>query len=525
MDLIADAHFGSYRILHLLGVGGMGQVFAAEDQRLGRKVALKILPAESMKKGDRVYRFEQEARTVSALNHPNIVTVYEIGEIDHIHYMATEYVEGHTLRTALVSGIPLTKALDVTIQTAAALAAAHAAGIVHRDIKPENIMVRPDGYVKVLDFGLAKLTEVQSFSGSSDDPTMLTTPGQVMGTYAYMSPEQARGQNVDARTDVWSLGTVLYEMLAGSTPFAAPTATDTLARVLERQAPPLARAGKPIPADLQRIIDRALAKDRDERYHTIADMALDLKQVKRDIELKEVSGQSIEAATSFQPSTRSLKWPVVLAFAALLTVVAAVAWWPKHPTPAPQQTPAAAVLPQRELTYRVHVQKMKAGKPDGEEFLAAPGQVFDNGWKIMLDFTSPQSGFLYVLDEAANAEGHSEFTLFFPLPQTNRGVSQIPSGQTIRTGWARFGAQPGKETFWIICSANPVQNLERAIREVANPQHMGVIRDTAQINDIRELLTRPTAEKPKITTTEISYQTTIRGRGEVLVAGLAIEHR
>jgi serine/threonine protein kinase len=506
----------------------MGQVFAAEDQRLGRKVALKILPAESMKKAERVRRFEQEARTVSALNHPNIVTVYEIGQIDGTHYMATEYVEGHTLRTVLASPVSVTKALDIATQTAAALAAAHAAGIVHRDIKPENIMVRPDGYIKVLDFGLAKLAEVQTLSASGDDPTMLsalTSPGQIMGTYAYMSPEQARGLDVDARTDVWSLGTVLYEMLAGSTPFAAPTATDTLARVLERQPQPLAKAGKPVPAELQRILDCALAKDRDERYHTVADMALDLKQVRRDIELKESKGQTSDDAIVRPRGTQSLTWRLILGLAALLVLAGAVSWWPKHRESPSNQTPAATVLPQRELTYRVHVQKMKAGKPEGEEFLASPAQVFDSGWKIMLDFTSPQSGSLYVLDESPNAQGNSEFTVFFPLPQTNGGISQVAASQTARTGWARFGAQPGKETFWIIWSATPLSDVEQIIRDVSNPQHMGVIADTAQIAAIRELLTQPTAEKPEITTTANSRQTTIRGPAEVLISALPIEHR
>ncbi len=212
---------GHYQVLSHIGHGGMGEVFLAQDTSLGRKVALKLLRREFTGNEERLRRFQQEARAASALNHPNILTIHEIGQDDTLHFIATEYVEGETLREH-ISRAPLTlgRVLDVAVQAASALSAAHQAGIVHRDIKPENIMLREDGYVKVLDFGLAKLAETKT--ADSAVPTLLqveTEPGRVMGTVSYMSPEQARGLDVDARTDIWSLGVMIYEMAAGRQPF------------------------------------------------------------------------------------------------------------------------------------------------------------------------------------------------------------------------------------------------------------------------------------------------------------------
>src|SRR2546425_120949 len=214
---------GPYQVLSLIGAGGMGEVYLARDSRLGRKVALKLLPKEFTQSSDRVRRFEREARAVSALNHPNILTIHEIGQLEDTHYIATEFIDGETLRRQMARGrVPLREALDVACQVAGALAAAHDAGIVHRDIKPENIMVRPDRLVKVLDLGLAKLTEAQAPSANTEAPTVAevkTETGVVMGTVSYMSPEQARGLKLDARTDLFSLGVVMYEMVAGRAPF------------------------------------------------------------------------------------------------------------------------------------------------------------------------------------------------------------------------------------------------------------------------------------------------------------------
>src|SRR5262249_3322319 len=220
---LAGQSFSHYQALSLLGAGGMGEVYLAEDTRLRRKVALKLMPWRFTQDADRARRFEREARAASSLNHPSILTIHEIGAIDNRHFIVSEYVEGETLRQRMEDGkIACGVALDVAIQVASALSAAHAAGITHRDIKPENGMVRPDGLVKVLDFGLAKLSEIQS--PPTDSLNRLSTePGMVMGTVSYMSPEQARGLKVDHRTDIFSLGVMLYEMLAGHRPFEGAT--------------------------------------------------------------------------------------------------------------------------------------------------------------------------------------------------------------------------------------------------------------------------------------------------------------
>jgi eukaryotic-like serine/threonine-protein kinase len=236
-----------YRILEKLGAGGMGVVYLAEDMKLGRKVAIKILSHEYTTNKDRLHRFDQEAAAASNLNHPNILTIHEVGDDDGCHYIATEYIDGVTLRRKLAaSHLEAPEILDIALQIASALQEAHAAGIVHRDIKPDNIMIRRNGYVKVLDFGLAKLTEtVDRTPLDTESPTRVlvqTDAGVVMGTSHYMSPEQARGKPVDARSDIWSLGVVIYEMVAGRTPFEGETSTDVIVAITQKEPPPLARS-------------------------------------------------------------------------------------------------------------------------------------------------------------------------------------------------------------------------------------------------------------------------------------------
>lgn len=281
-----------YRILEKLGAGGMGEVWLAEDARLGRKLALKTLPAKYTQDAARVARFEQEARAASALNHPNIVTIYDIGKHDEVHFIACEFIEGRTLRLCQsLAGMHLREALDITIQIASALQAAHEAGITHRDIKPENIMVRPDGYVKVLDFGLAKLTEKSADKIDIDNEAATklqarTDPGTVMGTASYMSPEQARGLVVDARSDIFSLGVVLYELLTGRLPFDGPTTSDVLAAILVAEPKPLGQFLLNPPAELEWNLGKALRKDREERYQTIKSFLSDLRHAKNRLDFE-----------------------------------------------------------------------------------------------------------------------------------------------------------------------------------------------------------------------------------------------
>lgn len=284
-DLSEGEFIGHYKILSLLGAGGMGEVYLAEDTKLGRKIALKLLPSDFTKDRDRMRRFQQEARAVSALNHPYIVTIHDTGEIEDRHFIATEFIEGETLRERMNhKNLNPGEILDIAIQSAGALAAAHQAGIVHRDIKPENIMLRPDGYVKVLDFGLAKLAEKPANSAVDETDTK---PGMLMGTVKYMSPEQARGLALDARSDIFSLGIVIYEMLAGRPPFEGETNSDVIAALLKEEPPPLSRYLSGAPVELEHIVGRTLAKRRKERYQTITELVADVTALRRRMEVEQ----------------------------------------------------------------------------------------------------------------------------------------------------------------------------------------------------------------------------------------------
>src|SRR5215213_6885322 len=290
-------YIAHYRILRRLGKGGMGEVFLSEDTKQhARKVALKVLPQELTESESRLRRFKQEARAILALNHPNILTVFEIGEAAGSHYIATEYIEGETLRQCIWRGpLKFDEVLGVGIQVAMALEAAHAAGIVHRDIKPENIMLRQDKFVrdrfvKVLDFGIAKLTDRDSAITDPEAvtiPISETNPGAIMGTTGYMSPEQAQGESIDERSDVFSLGVVLYEMVAGQPPFKGKTDSHTRVSIIDHEAAPLAQHVPNVPRQLERIVSKALAKDRFKRYQTITDLKLDLEQLRDELHFSE----------------------------------------------------------------------------------------------------------------------------------------------------------------------------------------------------------------------------------------------
>jgi serine/threonine protein kinase/Tfp pilus assembly protein PilF len=294
-----------YRTIRELGKGGMGEVYLAEDTRLDRKVALKILPQEFASDAGRMARFVQEAKSASALNHPGIITIYEIGQAEGMQFIASEYIEGETLRQHMLRGrMPIRETLDVAVQIAGALSAAHGAGIIHRDIKPENMMLRPDGYVKVLDFGLAKPTQQETPTTSTQAPTIArakTEPGMLLGTLAYMSPEQARGKVVDARTDIFSFGILLYEMVTGRAPFEGETTSDIIASILKTDPPPLVFHSPEAPAELERIVTKAIAKSQEERYQTAQDLLIDLRRLRQQ---REIDGE-LERSRSGDSLNRS----------------------------------------------------------------------------------------------------------------------------------------------------------------------------------------------------------------------------
>lgn len=325
--LEAGATVGNYRIIRGLGSGGSSEVYLAQDTRLARPAAIKVLSSHWTADREQLRRFRREALAASALNHPNVVTVYEIGESSGHEFIASEFVEGATLREYIRAGsVPIAWAIETTRQIAAALTAAHQAGIIHRDIKPENVIVRSDGLVKVLDFGIAKQARTQE----AGDPTSTTATGVVVGTAAYMSPEQARGQAVDARTDIWSLGVVLYEIIAGRLPFPGATATDRIAAILERRPEPLTALRHHVPAGLERIIFRALAKDRDKRYADAAAFAEDLRKLQRE------SG----AKRFFRQIVAGRRAPVLAAVLAIVAVAAAITSGWLHST---RQAPPTAI--------------------------------------------------------------------------------------------------------------------------------------------------------------------------------------
>ena len=331
---------GRYRITGALGSGGMGNVYLAEDTTLDRKVALKFLPQQFTRDQDRLSRFEKEARAASALNHPNIITIYEVGEWNGAHFIATEYIEGETLRERMQRGaLPLHEVLEIGIQTAGALSAAHNAGIIHRDIKPANIMVRADGYIKILDFGIAKLSSTTAHPDATD-------PGRVLGTVNYMSPEQALGQPVDVRTDIFSLGVVLYEMATGHRPFEGDSDAAIYDSILNKTPLPLRDFDRKTPGELERVNGRALEKNPRHRYQHATDLRSDLKLL--------AQGNRPSHAGRFghfrSRARKWLGWQTAGATAAVLIALSAILWrlWPNHPSEISEKS--IAVLPFENLS-------------------------------------------------------------------------------------------------------------------------------------------------------------------------------
>ena len=395
MPFASGSRLDAYEVIAPLGRGGMGEVWLARDLKLERRVALKVLPQEFTQDRARLARFQQEARAASALNHPNVCTIHSLGETpDGEQFIAMEYVEGETLRHRL-AGRRLTfqQAVDTAVQIASGLTAAHAAGIVHRDLKPENVMLRPDGLVKLLDFGLAKLAP---FGGDSanDDVTFAvvqTDVGTVVGTIGYMSPEQARGQKVDARTDIWSLGVILYEMVAGQRPFVGQSGTDVVVAILDREPVPLAHIEPGAPPELHRIVGRTLRKDKEQRYQVMKDLLLDLEALREDEAVRERSSsrdhelaRPVDTRPSGSPPatepivrpssaeyvvTQLAKHKIPAALVALvLALIAGAAWWMGLGRNAGQDGGSTTTSVQRTLTRMTFDEGLQAEptwSPDG----------------------------------------------------------------------------------------------------------------------------------------------------------------
>jgi serine/threonine protein kinase len=569
--LAAGQVVGHYRVIAPLGKGGMGEVYLASDTRLERKVALKLLPAALTDNKERLRRFIQEAKAASALNHPNIITIHEVGQTDGAHFIATEFIDGQTLRHRLARtrmGWP--EMLDVSIQVAGALQASHAAGIIHRDIKPENIMLRPDGYVKVLDFGLAKLTEQPSQTYPTDSAIdtkvkAYTEAGAVMGTVNYMSPEQARGLRVDARSDIFSLGVVMYEMAAGRMPFVGETAMDTLVSILEREPPSLDQYAPDVPTEVKRIIGKALRKDREERYQTIKDLSIDLKSLREELAFEQklersqpprssvrasTAPDATEAAATDQSGARAVEGAATadrpartkanrgrrwLAFALASVVLAVVAigtamLWRRggssHVVSVPASAPAN--LAERSVSYWVTVQKYRGGKPYQEPFRLRDDINFEKDYRIRLHVASNQSGRLYLLNEgpAAGAEQTPTFNVLFPSATANDGSALLTADQEIQIpeqSWFQFDEQQGTEKIWLVWAEREVPELE-AVKGFANAKDRGVVSSPALSTAVNEFLRAHSTPAASVERDGEKKDTLVRARGEILAHVIKLEH-
>lgn len=372
---------GRYQVLSVLGVGGMGEVYLAHDPQLNRKLALKLLSPQFTEDAARVKRFEREAKAASALNHPNLITVYEIGQSENEHFMAIEYVDGQTLREKLRHGrLPLKEVLEIAVQTASALAAAHEAGIVHRDIKPENVMVRRDGYVKVLDFGLAKLTEQRALDFNTQGGTSnlgRTQPGVVMGTVSYMSPEQAEGLDVDQRSDVFSFGVLMYELITGVLPFQGKSTLSVINAILHQTPEPLTALSPEAPGELEHIINRALEKDRDLRFQSAQDLRANLKRLQRELD-SQASGHPIPVAAAKVRHPTARYW--LAALVSLLLAGGAFAAWRFFATKQETLTTDWSKAKYQRLTELANREGNASISPNGQMVVYA--QFVNGQWDI-----------------------------------------------------------------------------------------------------------------------------------------------
>ena len=401
---LIGTQLSTYKIEKLLGAGGMGEVYLARDTKLNRSVALKILPWHFLADTDRLERFRREARALSSLNHPNLITIYEVGEADGLHFIATEFVEGQTL-SSLRDKLSLKELLSIVAQVAEALAAAHRSGVVHRDIKPDNVMVRTDGYVKVLDFGLVKLTEVTA-AGRDDANTQL---GVAMGTLSYMSPEQTAGEAIDHRTDIWSVGVVLYELATGHKPFSGDTRQATINAILSNEPTTATDLDPSLPPELAQILNKALEKDRELRYQTASDLRADIRRLLRAIDSSPtISGRrSVRVAAA--PFVRSRWfWPVL---AIVLIAIAVPILWlmMRSKSSAPDWSRAAHV----QLTSQPGTEFFPSLSADGKTFV----------------YASNQNGNLDLFEQRVGGKNVTPLTPNTPSDETEPAYS--PSGDLI----------------------------------------------------------------------------------------------
>ena len=533
--LTKGQQFGSYVVLDSLGAGGMGEVYLARDTRLDRTVALKVLSSDISQDKRRMQRFRQEAKVASSLNQPNILTIFEFGEVDRLTFIATEFIDGETLRHHLHGKrLKLPEVLDISIQVLAALDAAHDARIVHRDIKPENVMIRRrDHVVKVLDFGLAKLTEkkVSQDEEESEAATEFkTAPGFIMGTLNYMSPEQAQAHAVDVRTDIWSTGVMIYEMVTGVIPFSGATTSHTIVQILEKDPVPLTKVVQ-APAELERVVAKAMAKNPDERYQTAKDMLIDLRSLKKrldiDAEIHRTSSPDTPAhEVDTDPGRRIV---LLLALIAMAVVTASIfafsVWRSRRSSPGSSVTTPVAPPVERTLTYWITVQKFKDGQKYQAPFTLAGEINFEPSYHIRVHIRSPEQGYLYIFNEGPpTAAATTEYVVVFPSTTANNNSSLISAGQEVQIpekSWLEFDQQQGVEKLWLVFSKDTVAELESA-RQAASPQTKNLIADAGQNKVVENFLAKNSIAKPE--SEKGPSLTTLKSPGNLLVYAIKLEH-
>jgi serine/threonine protein kinase len=556
-----------YYIEKELGRGGVGAVYLARDRKLHDKpVVIKILLEKSLQNSWVVQKFQQEKEALARVDHPGVVGILDTGELpDGKPYIVMQFIDGVTLRSLIrPEGLALDGAAELIKQIGRALSAAHDKGVLHRDLKPENIMLQRLGageeQVKIIDFGIAKLKD------SMVAPSTMT--GATAGTVSYMAPEQLSGRTVSAATDIYALGAIAYEMLTGRKPFNPETGFE----LLEMQ-----RGGVRVkPSDLRpslsedadRTILRALSFDPKERFQsarelgdalarTLANDTVTLDQrppVQAQIPATQLATDAIPPAQqtadlssktiavryepapvhtldgSVYPSALTDESPAGkpwLKIAAALILIAAIVGgasvliWKRNALFGKKEI--AASLPERSLNYSLTVQKMRDGKPYQDTFESSGQEIFENGWKFRMNLSSPQEGYLYLLNEGPAAGDATTYNVLFPEAKTNKGSPRVSAEQRLQTAWMRFDEHQGTEKFWLVWSASPVKELD-AVTDSVNDKDQGEIKDSAQARAVRDFLAKHSSPKPDVAKDSAKKQTTVKGKREVLVNYIELEH-
>lgn len=522
-----------YYVERELGHGGIGAVYLARDRKLVNKpVVIKVLLEKTLQSDWAVRKFQHEKEALARVDHPGIIGVLDTGELlDGKPYIVMQYVEGQTLRAFMKpEGADLDLSARLMEQIGHALHAAHEAGILHRDLKPENIMVQTltggREQVKVIDFGIAKVRDSQVAPS--------TVVAATAGTIFYMPPEQLAAQKLTPASDIYALGVIAYELVTGRRPFNPETGYQLLEMQREgvRVKPKDLRPA--LPEAAQAVILKALNFDPQERYQNAAEFGEDFAkaintsvQTLRGFVDREAPTKLVSEGDEKQ-TRKPRPYPILIAVAALLLAGVAIAvWWGMKSKSADTQPPAntSTSVPTQEriLNYWLTVQKMREGRPYQEQFESSGQEIFENGWKFRFNALSPQSGYLYLLNEGPDAQGRTTYNLLYPVPSSNNGSALLAVNQQMQTGWYVFDEHPGTERFWMVWSARPVPELED-VKGVVNPEDKGTIKDQQQAEAVREFLDKGGASKPEVAKDSTKKQTNVKGKGDVLVNLVELEH-